>query len=387
MQTQYRTWAEIDIGAIKHNVKTIKNSLFVGTDLMACVKADAYGYGANVLCRVLEEAGVNRFGVATIEEALRLRKMGVLRPIQILGYTHPDFINDIYSNDITQTIVGPEHAAEMSKKAVELGLMIDVHIKADTGMHRYGFDCCDIEMAALAIKSACELPGLNVRGIFTHFAAADDRTDLGKDYTEMQHARFSEVISKLAQVDIVFETIHCCNSAGTVYYPEFQHDMVRVGIMLYGFSPNQLPVDLDLKPSVSLKTRITQKKALKAGESVSYGCTFKADRDMTIAVVPFGYADGYPRSMSNRGVGWIDKHIIHSVGTVCMDLFMYDITGVEANIGDVITIFGGTSPITFENIAGISGMLHYELGCHLTKRIPRVYMENGEVYAEFLPQE
>ncbi len=374
-----RSWVEVDLDKLRHNVKTIKDNLDDGTALMAIVKADAYGHGAEVIADTLQKSGADAFGVSNILEARNLRESGTFAPILILGYTPVKYAKELSENRITQTLVSYDYASELSDAAVEQNVTVDCHVALDTGMGRIGFDSRDTEECCEKIKAAFDLPNLRISGIFTHFAVADEMSDSSARFTELQHERFTNVISSLARSNYFFRLIHCANSATTMYYPEFQHDMVRCGIAIYGLAPGSRPVAMDLRPVMTLKTTVAMVKELRAGEPISYGRTFCCPTDMKIATVPIGYADGYPKSLSNRAVAWFKRRIIHQVGSVCMDQMMFDVTGYDIHEGDEITLFGGDSPITFENLAGISGLSNYEFACGLSRRLPRVYIENGSV--------
>lgn len=388
-QTEFlkRTWAEINLDAIRDNFKAIVDSLSAGCQAMAIVKADAYGHGAAYISRVLKEAGVSWFGVSNLDEALQIRDAGIDDNILILGFTPPKEAARLAGYGITQTVLTLDYAKELSSEAVAAGVSVHIHVKLDTGMSRIGFLCQndeDFDRTVDEVEEACRLPGLIPEGVFTHFASADEEQDDG--YTCQQFTHFKEVISRLEACGIKFKLHHCCNSAATMRFPEMHWDMVRPGVILYGLSPspwmkNMLP----LKPAMELKTVISMTKTVPAGTKVSYGRTFTAERDTKLATVPIGYADGYPRSMSNRAKMLVGGQRAPVVGRVCMDQCMLDVTDIkDAREGMTVTVFGtdGGAGLPVEEFSELSGTINYETVCLIGKRVPRVFLRGGKVVGQ-----
>ena len=376
----HRSWVEIDLDNIEHNIQQIRALIGYDVELMACVKADAYGHGSGIVSLFLERIGVDSFGVSNINEAEVLRKAGIKKPILILGFTPPEMVGMLARLDITQTILNLSYAEQLSKEARNIGVQIKTSIKADTGMSRIGFITKDINLAANQIQQACELPNLKTDGIFTHFAVADELTPFGKQYTENQHAQFAQLISRLAQQGITFKSVHCCNSAATLFYPEMHHTLVRVGIMIYGLPPSEtMTHKINLRPAMALKSSVSLVKELPNDTCISYGCRYTTEGTRQIATLPLGYADGYPRSLGDKGRAYVHGTLVPIVGTICMDQLMIDVTGLDVKQDDEVTMFGGDSPIGLQNLAGLTGTICYELCCGISRRIPRVYIKDKKV--------
>lgn len=363
-----RTWAEIDLDAVRDNYTYIRSLLSPESRLMAVVKADAYGHCVQRVARVYDEAGATWFAVSNLEEALQLRQMGLQQRILILSYTPPQAVETLAAQNITTAVVSREHAEALNARAAAVGKTLTVHLKVDTGMGRVGLRK-DADIAAV-----CRLPHLNAEGIFTHFATADSDDET---YAVAQFAAFQAHIAAAQAAGIHFALHHCCNSAATLRYPQMHMDMVRPGIILYGCMPDG-SVNPHLRPVMALKTAISQVKTLAAGETVSYGRTFCASTDMTLATVPIGYADGYSRLLSNRAVMLVNGRCAPVVGNVCMDQTMLDVTGIDDVAAETaVTAFGGA--LRVEELAALTGSISYELLCLVGKRVPRVFLQNGEV--------
>ena len=376
----HRSWVEINIDNLGHNLKEIRKLMAKDTQLMACVKADAYGHGSVLIALSLERFGADSFGVSNINEAQVLRNSGVKKPILILGFTPPELAGRLASLDITQTILNLSYANQLSAAAKDAGVTLNTQIKVDTGMSRIGFFAGDVQKAVDEIQQACRLPNLNPVGIYTHYAAAEEQTDFGRQYTENQHMLFAELISGLAKHGISFASAHCCNSAGAYFYPESQHSLVRAGIMLYGLSPaNEMLENLSLRPVMALKSSVSMVKDIPPGSYVSYGCRYKADGTRRIATVPLGYADGYPRRLAGKAKAFVNGVLVPVVGTICMDQLMLDVTGMDVKQDDTVTFFGGDSPISLHSLALLADTISYELCCGISRRIPRVYLKGGEI--------
>ena len=378
-----RTWVDIDLDAVRHNLNLIRRST-PDAQIMCIVKADAYGHGVEQIALEYQRMGIKWFGVSNIEEAVELRRCGIRGDILILGYTPHKVTRLLSDYDITQAVFSEEYAEGLSATAMELGVTVKCHIKADTGMGHIGFNCRSEDYADAQLEPCvrvCSLPGLKVNGIFTHFAVADDGQD-GEEFTRGQYAAFVRLIDGLARQGITFRWRHCCNSAGTLEYPDMHLDMVRPGIILYGLSPSPVQRErFDLRPVMHLRSVISMVKHLEAGATVSYGRTFTAPKDMVLATAPIGYADGYPRILSGRQEVLLHGQRVPIVGRVCMDQLMLDVTGIEnVREGDRITAFGidGDAEIPVDELADKMGTINYELICRMARRVPRVYRLNGK---------
>ncbi len=368
-----RTWAQIDLDALSHNVCAIRRHLHPHTKIMGIVKADGYGHGAVAVALQLQQNGVDMLGVSNLNEAMQLRQAGLSLPILILGYTPPDACDTLLQNDLTQTVYSAEQAQALNAAALALGGRLTVHLKVDTGMSRLGF-ACDRDWDKLL--AVCRLPALHFEGLFTHFSTADDAA-----FTSTQMARFVAVRQYLLDNGVKFYVTHCANSLAVLKYPYTCFDMVRPGLILYGQLPSRL-VDnaLALRPVMSLHTVVSQVKRIGAGDGVSYDRRFIADGDRTIAVVPVGYADGYPRLLSGRAHALVNGARVPLLGNVCMDMTMFDVTGVDnVGLGSEVVLFGSQNGQTLplDELAAHSHTISYELMCQVGKRVPRVYIKNG----------
>lgn len=379
-----RTWAQIDLDAVDSNIREVKLTVNPGVLLMAVVKADAYGHGYEYTAQEMAAAGVDYFAVSNINEAMQLRKAGIESPILVLGYTPPECAGELAYNNITQSVFCRDYAEKLSEEAVKAGVTVCSHLKIDTGMTRIGFVYHDnIEDSAVIddIEYACSLPGLYYEGVFTHFACAD--TENGEVFTRIQYDLFLDAIRNLNARGISFTYRHCCNSAAIFRFPEMQLDMVRAGIILYGLLPSEYVGSVRaLKPVMEMKTVISMIKNIPEGTPLSYGGTFTSDREMRIATVPIGYADGYPRRLSNKAHMLINGKKANVVGNVCMDQTMIDVTDIEeAREGIEVTVFGndGGAFIGVDDIAADAGLINYEVVCALSRRVPRVYFKNGKI--------
>ena len=380
-----RTWAEIDLDAIEKNYDVCRSMLKDGVKMMAVIKADGYGHGAVQYARIFAEKGCEWFAVSNIDEALQIRAAGIDTPLLILGFTPPEMANVLAYNNISQAVFNKEYAAQLSACACEQGVQVNIHIKTDTGMSRIGFLYQDSEDDAASIDEmaeACRLPGLFAQGIFQHFAVADCG-DEGEVYTRLQYDLFLDVIGRLEAKGISFEWRHCCNSAGASEYRELQMDMARLGIVIYGLKSSDIVTQQwGIKPVMSVKSVVAMVKEIEAGTTVSYGRTFTAEKNMKIATIPIGYADGYTRRLSGKGARMIiGGEYVPVIGTICMDMCMADVTGMDVKAGDAVTVIGkdGDKEITVDEIAAKSGTINYEITCDISKRVPRVYVRGGKV--------
>lgn len=376
-----RVYAQVELDAIEENVYRMKNGIAPGTRLIAVIKADGYGHGAVPVAHLLEPlAFVSGFAVATAQEAHILRMAGIKKPILILGYTFPCDYELLIREELTATVFREDTIAALSAAACRAGKRVRVHVKVDTGMNRIGI--APDEEGLAFVRRLSKAPGIEIEGVFTHFARADetDKTSAMAQFTLFQ--TFVDRIEREIQITIPVK--HCANSAGILELPQTGMDMVRAGIAMYGLSPSE-EVDgerAQLIPALSLHSRVIYVKPLRAGQSVSYGGVFTAQKDMKIATIPVGYGDGYPRSLSGKGYVLIRGKRAYILGRVCMDQFMVDVTDIEgACEGDPVTLIGadGEESISAEELGELSCRFNYELVCNLGKRIPRVYVRGGLV--------
>ena len=378
-----RTWAEIHLDRLQGNFQAIQASLAPGSQAMAVVKADGYGHGAAAAAKALREAGAAWFGVSNLEEAVQLRRAGIDGDILILSFTPPEEAGRLAEFAVTQTVLSRPYAEELDAAAQAAGVRVRVHLKVDTGMSRVGFlyhregdEAVLDDMAA-----ACRLPHLTAEGIFTHFASADEEEDGG--FTRRQFALFMDAVRRLEERGVSFALRHCCNSAATLRYPEMHLDMVRPG--LYGLSPapwmeGMLPLD----PVMELKTTVSMIKDLPADTPVSYGRIYTTGEARRVATVPIGYADGYPRVLSNRADMLLAGRRVRVVGRVCMDQCMLDVTGLDVRESMVATVFGrdGEAFLPVEELADHMGTINYEVVCQISKRVPRLFVRDGQVVGQ-----
>lgn len=376
-----RSWAEIDLDAIAHNVREIRRVIGRRPEIMGVVKADAYGHGVMEVARTLIHNGVTWLAVSMLDEAIQLRKQGIGVPILVLSYTDPIRAEEIIVHDVTQTVFSHDLARALSDAAVKLGRNVKIHVKIDTGMTRVGF-----MPGYSAVKNVVEissLPGVIIEGLFTHFASADEKD---KSYTRMQFERFMSICSELGRIGVHIPVKHACNSAGIIEFPEMHMDVVRAGIILYGLYPSE-EVDRErirLKPAMTLKSNVILVKDVEKDTCISYGRIFTTSRESRIATIPIGYADGYTRLLSNKGKVLVNGELAPVVGRVCMDQCMIDVTDLkqEVRVGDEVVLFGrqGEREIPVEQVAADIGTISYEVVCIIGKRIPRVYLQDGKIY-------
>lgn len=364
-----RAWAEIDLDALTHNYNEIKK-LAKGKEILAVVKANAYGHDDKAVCLKLQELGVKYYGVSNLWEGEKLRQHGITGTILTFGYTDEDYFDELLEYGITQTAGSVQYAKELSDYAVSKGVKLPVHIKVNTGMTRVGIDT---EEEMLEILS---LPGLDCKAAYTHFAAADsfDKSDV--DYTNKQQEKLMNIAKDKGLL------IHSQNSGGIVYHSEFGGDIVRAGVILYGHCPNYpLEVPFEMKSVMTVKSVVSQLKTIPAGTQISYGRTFTADKEMTVAVIPIGYADGYFRDFSSKGKMLINGVLCPVVGRVCMDQTIVDVSNVpDIKTGDIVYVYSDKCKETSVDYnASLIGTIGYELTCAVALRIPRVVIENGKI--------
>lgn len=372
-----RAWAEIDLDAVQFNIESIKKRLQGTAKIIAVIKTDGYGHGAVRIAGLLEqEEQVWGYAVATAQEAFVLRDNQIKKPILILGYTFEADYEQLLEEEIRPAVYMLDTAKMLSDFALKQGKICKIHIKVDTGMCRIGI--YPDENGLALIRQIAQLPGLEIEGIFTHFATADE-ADMAKAYHQLEvFQEFATQIEKTLHIHIPMK--HCANSAAIVQMPEANLDAARAGIILYGLWPSEevrATGKIALKPALSLKSRIVYVKTVPKGQEISYGGTFTTVRDTQVATVCLGYGDGYPRSLSNCGYVLVKGKKAPILGRVCMDQFMIDVTdiGERACVGDIVTLIGtdGEEHITMEVLGELSGRFNYELACDLGKRIPRIY--------------
>ena len=373
----YRVEARVDLNAIRHNLKQVRNKLHKGTKLMVIIKADAYGHGAVPIAKALDEEWIDAYGVAIIEEAIELRAAGITKPILILGYTPKEQYSLVVAYDVTQTVFQYEMAEALSAEAVRQGRPAKIHIKIDTGMSRIGYP--DSPESVKEIKLISQLDGIQIEGLFTHFARADE-TD--KSSTERQLQRFLDFTDILEREGISIPIKHASNSAGAIDHKRAELNMIRCGIATYGIYPSEevSRTEVQLIPAMELITHVIYVKEVEAGVGISYGATYVTGRKTKVATIPVGYADGYSRNLSNTGKVIIHGQYAPIIGRICMDQFMVDVTDIDGvKQGDFVTLLGreGNSYISVEELAAWSHSFPYELVCNVGKRIPRVYTTLG----------
>lgn len=373
-QSRYRTYTSVDLSAIRHNFHTVKALLRPECKILSVVKADGYGHGAVEVAKTLSES--DYFGVACIDEGIQLRENGIETPILILGYTSPKEARSLSRWNLTQCAFDVEYLKEL-QQALEPEQKLKIHLKIDTGMSRLGFYAHDdgsvketIEQISAVVK---ETPSLEYEGIFTHFTSSDE-PDL--PHTEKQFTCFMQVLKGLEDRGIVFSLRHCANSGATLSFPEMHLDMVRPGIILYGYAPDPAAGNFGLKPALELKAYVAQVHHLSAGDTVSYNRTFQADKPMDVATVCIGYGDGLHRNLSGAPV-LVNGKKTKILGRICMDQCVIDVTGISVKSGDTVTFIGtsGKETVSAGDLAEHAGTIHYEILCSIGKRIPRIYNE------------
>ena len=370
---QKRTWAEISLDNLRHNYEAIRKSLPADCRFLGVVKADAYGHGALPVSRLLQEAGADYLAVSCLDEALELRRGGITMPILILGHTPQEYTGTLIEENITQTVTCLAKALEYSAEAEKLGRELKIHIKLDTGMSRLGFLCAGgyFEEGVDNVIRSCRLPGLVPEGVYTHFAVSDEPGETCEAYTRGQFKLFMDVIAAVkARGGVAFPIRHCANSGATVSYPEMALDMVRPGLLLYGYGDST--GKLGLRPCMRLVTTVSTIKFYEPGTSVSYGRRFATDRRTRMGVLAVGYADGLPRLISNKCSFAAKGGFAPQRGSICMDMCMVDLTELpQVDVGSEVELFGPVNSIY--KLSDAAQTIPYELLCAVSKRVPRVY--------------
>ena len=383
MKEYKRIFAKVNLNHIEANMDGMHALVGDKSRFFAVIKTDAYGHGAVQIAELLEKKGyVYGYAVATVEEAVELRRHGFKKPVLVLGYTFPESYGTMITHDIMPTVFREDSIAALSEAANRVGKTFKVHIKVDTGMSRIGIR--PDESGLKFVEKLLAAKGLEVNGIFTHFARADE---VDKASVMKQFAAFHEFVACVEETfGMTIPYKHCANSASIMELPDTYLELVRAGISMYGLWPsNEMRRDtLTLKPVMSLYSHVVYIKDIEPDTAVSYGGTFVADRSMRVATIPVGYGDGYPRGLSNKGYVLIRGKKAPILGRVCMDQFMVDVTDIpDAAMDDLVTLIGvdGAEAITMEELGDLSGRFNYELACDLGKRIPRIYVYNDEVVA------
>jgi alanine racemase len=370
----------VDLDAIEYNIEKMKENVREGVKMLAVIKTDGYGHGAVQIAHLIEEKDyIWGYAVATVDEGVILRRASVKKPILILGVVFPDQVEKAIEHELRIAVYTREMAEGISNAAKQLGKNAYVHIKLDTGMSRLGFPVREESVEEIALIHA--LPGLELEGMFTHFAKADE---IDKTFTEQQFAEYIWMKEQLEKRQITFAYYHCSNSAGIIDLQNVNLDLVRAGISTYGLYPSEdvQKENVPLKPAMELISHVAHVKWVDAGTPVSYGSTYVTDKKTKIATIPVGYGDGYPRSLSNKGYVLIHGKKAPILGRVCMDQFMVDVTEVpDVKFGDRVTLVGrdGDEMLPVEVLSDLSGRFNYEFVCDLGKRIPREYIRHGEV--------
>ena len=377
--TLKRTWAEIDIDALKHNYRTLRKKVGEKVKFLGVVKADAYGHGSVVVARTLEKEGADYLAVSSIDEAMELRVNGIKMPILILGHTPKEQVERLIEYDITQAVSCKAKAIQYSDEASRLGRELKIHIKVDTGMSRLGFLCNEdyFDTGVDGICEALNMPGLSAEGIFTHFAVSDETGDEYSAYTKHQFKLFCDVIEAVeAKWGRKFAIRHCANTGAVARYPETYLDMVRPGLLLYGYG--EFAEELNLKPVMTLKTTVSTIKIYPKDTAISYGGIYKTTDQTRVGVVPYGYADGFFRCLSNKYSLMTEDGPARVLGKICMDMCMIDLTNKsDVDVGSEVEIFGNNNSI--DGMAAMAGTIPYELTCAVSKRVPRTYIEDGKI--------
>lgn len=377
MKLSRPVWAEINLDNLAHNMRETRRIVNKDTKITAVIKADGYGHGAISIGQTLLDNGANRFAVATLSEAIQLRSSFLDIEIMVLGYTPNDLVKDIISNNIIQTVYTIEQARLFSKVALELNQKMTIHIKIDSGMNRLGMQ--DNQKTIDSILEMSKLEGLIVEGIFTHFAMADE---VDKEYTNKQVKIYKKIVDALEKEGLNIPLKHVSNSAAIIDMPELNMDMVRAGIMLYGLYPSEYVnhENVNLKEVMCLKAKISQVKEIPKGTGISYGLSYKCDKDSFVATLPIGYADGLTRMLSGKASVVVNGVIVPIIGNICMDQCIIDVTGLDVNIGDEVVLFGGndSNGISIDSVSNLLNTINYEIVCMINKRVPRVYIKDNK---------
>lgn len=372
-----RAWAEISLSALEKNIRAIKSTLFRETSLMAVIKANAYGHGEDGILKKLCECGVKYFAVSNLDEAVSVRSHCPEGEILILGYTPPEFADELVENNIIQGVLSLDYAGELCKNAKAA---VRCHIKIDTGMGRIGLKYRAPEECAVEIRNILSLDKLSVEGLYTHFAAADADDEESCEYTERQADFIIRTYDLLKSEGIVLPHLHFLNSAGLCYHNNKRSTLARAGIIMYGLHPNYpLKLPIEVEPVMTFKAVVSQVKELGKGDSVSYGRIYRAPEDnIRAATVTVGYADGYSRLLSEKAEVLVNGKRCPVIGRICMDQLVLDVSHAgNVREGDIVTLIGrdGNEEITADELASLYGTIGYEVVCGISKRVPRIYVD------------
>lgn len=382
MKLLKRTWANISLDALRHNYDLIRRRISSESKIMGVVKADAYGHGAVPISHALVDFGAEYLAVSNLEEAVQIRRGGIRTPLMILGYTPAMYAENMVYLDITQEVHSLAYAQELNEALAGTNYILNVHLKLDTGMSRIGFRVYDNPAVMEDIIKAANLEHLHVEGVFMHFSVADSGAEDDIAYTKLQYGRFCEALEHLSACGIRPELRHCCNSGGILQYPEFSMDMVRPGIMIYGLAPSEETEGvLDLQPVLSLHTTVSQVREYPAGTDIGYGRRYRTEKPCKVAVLSIGYADGLSRSLSGKVSFLINGHAVPQIGVICMDACMVDITEIPDVLpGTEAVLIGSSGGLrqTATEVASSVGTISYEFLCDISKRIPRICLQNGK---------
>lgn len=374
------TYVEVNLDNLVHNYTEIRRIVRKETEIMPVIKANGYGHGAVELAKLYTTLGVNRLAVSLLNEAIELRRAGIDKPILILNFT-PDYqMIEVAANDLTQAIYRYEDAVALSEAAAEMDKNLKIHIKLDTGMSRIGF--LPSEDSVENILKISQLPNLEIEGIFTHFAKSDEAD---KSFTRLQFDRFMKMVETLENKGLIIPLKHISNSSAIIDLPEYNLDIVRPGIILYGYYPSDevKKERIDIKPAMTLRTIISNIKTLPAETGISYNHVYTTPAEARIATVPIGYADGYPRTLTGKGQVFVAGKRVTIKPRICMDQMMFDATGLgDVKIGDEVIYFGYGNKDwpSVDEVAKTFGTINYEIICMMGRRLPRVYLKDGSVF-------
>lgn len=379
-----RTWAVINIDNLDFNIENIKAKLPEKTKIMAVVKADGYGHGDKIVARELLSKGIDFFAVSNLDEAHSLRDGGIYSDVLILGFTPASKADELAALNISQTVFSYEYAEQLNSYCAEKKIRVKVHLKIDTGMSRLGILQSEKQSAVDEVIAITKLSNLDVQGIFTHLSSADSLDKASVEYTNMQRNCFNSLLSELNAKGVQIPLSHLQNSAGISFFSGAEYEYARAGIVMYGVAPSDEKLPYELKPVMELKSVVSMVKEIDKDIAVSYGRTFISQKKMKIATVPIGYADGYPRHLSNKGEMLIHGKRARVIGNVCMDQLMLDVSDIEdVKMGDIVTVVGrdGDDYIGFDEVGRLAGSIPYEMMCLIARRVPRVYTRNGSTFA------
>lgn len=373
------TYVEVNLDNLAHNYSEIRRIVRKETQVMPVIKANGYGHGAVELAKLYSSLGVNRFAVSLLNEAIELRRAGIDKPILVLNFTPEYQMSDVAANDLTQAIYRYEDAVALSEAAAAMDKKLKIHIKLDTGMSRIGFLPSDDSIEN--VLKISQLPNLEIEGIFTHFAKSDEAD---KSFTRLQFDRFMRMVESIQEKGLNIPLKHVSNSAAIIDLPEYNLDIVRPGIILYGYYPSDdvKKERIDLRPAMTLRTIVSNIKTLPVDTGISYNHVYRTPAEARIATVPIGYADGYPRTLTGKGQVYIAGKRVTINPRICMDQMMFDVTGLrDVNVGDEVIYFGYGNKDwpSVDEVAKTFGTINYEIVCMMGRRLPRVYLKDGKV--------